>query len=88
MGRIQFFNYIMKDQVLKPGEQCLHYNINKWIKQVSFDILHYISKNVTLVQLMDTFGIVNCAVSIVGYWIFESNYKFSLPLKIDSFNHI
>ena len=57
-------------------------------KQGSFNILHDISENVTLVHLMETFVNVNHGVSIVGYWIFDSNYKFSLPLTIDPFNRI
>ena len=76
----------MKDHVHKPDDQRLHYNIHKLIKQGSFEILHDISENVTLVQLMETGGNVNDAVSIVGYWIFDSNYKFALPLTIDSLN--
>ena len=36
-------------------------------KEVSFDIIHDISENVTLVQLMDAVGDANHAVSIVGY---------------------
>ena len=57
------------------GEQRLHYKIEQWGKQGTFDILRDISETFTLVQLMDTVGNVNHAVSIVGYWIFDSNYK-------------
>ena len=57
-------------------------------KQGSFDILHEISENITLLQLMDSVGTVNHAVIIVGYWIFESNYKKELPLTLDSLNLI
>ena len=35
---------------------------------------------------METVGNVNHAVSIVGYWIFDSNYKKSLLLKLESLN--
>ena len=38
------------------------------------DILNDISKNFTLVQLMNSLGNVNHAISIVGYWIFDFNY--------------
>ena len=44
-------------------------------KKGKFDIMNDISENITLVQLMDSFGNVNHAVSIVLYWIFESNNK-------------
>ena len=53
-----------------------------------FDILHDISENVNLVQLMDSVGNVNNELSIVGYWIFDSNYKKALLLKLDSLNLI
>ena len=46
-----------------------------------FDILTYISEHVTLVQLMDYLGNVNNATSVVGYWIFDSNYEKSLVLN-------
>ena len=37
-----------------------------------------ISANVTLVQLMDSLGNVNHAISVVGNWIFDSNYERAL----------
>ena len=37
---------------------------------------------------MDSVGNVNHTVSIVGYWIFGSNYKKALPLTIHSLNII
>ena len=42
-------------------------------KNDSFDIINDISENVTLVQLMDSLGNINHAISIVRSWIFESN---------------
>ena len=38
------------------------------------------AKNVTLVQLMDTLGNANNDISIVGYWVFDSNYYQALRL--------
>ena len=40
-----------------------------------FDILNDISEDVTLVQLMDSLGNANHDISVVGYWILDSNYK-------------
>ena len=37
---------------------------------------------------MDSFGNINHAVSIVGYWIFDSNYKKALSLTLYSCNLI
>ena len=63
----------MKYYVRNTGDQSLHYNIQKWEIQGNFDIIHDISENFNLVQLMDIVGNVNHAVSIVGYSIFYSN---------------
>ena len=41
----------------------------------AFDVLNYISENYTLVQLTESIVNVNNAISIVGHWIFDSNYK-------------
>ena len=60
------------------GEHNLRYNMPIWKKNDAFGILNYSSDNFTLVQLMESLGNVNRAISIVGYWIFYSNYKKSL----------
>ena len=60
------------------GEQHLRYNMKIWHKKYVFDILNNISEYVTLVHLMYSLGYVNHSISIVGYWIFESNHKKSL----------
>ena len=59
----------------QKGKQNLIYNLTIRKKNDAFDILNEISENVTLVQLMETLGNVNHAISIVGYWIFDSNYE-------------
>ena len=53
----------------------------KYKNKGSYDILSEISIYVTLVQLMDYLGNLNHAISVVGYWIFESNYKIALVLN-------
>ena len=49
-------------------EQNIRYNLTIWIENDDFDILNDISKNVTLVQLMDSLVNVNRAIIIVGHW--------------------
>ena len=49
------------------GEQNLRCNMTIWKKNDAFDILNYNSENITLVQVMDSLGNVNHAISIVGY---------------------
>ena len=43
-----------------------------------FDILNNISEDVKLVNLMGQLGNMNHDISVVGYWIFDSNYKKAL----------
>ena len=57
-------------------------------KNDAFNILNDISENVTLVQLMDSLVNVNHAISIVGYWIFESNYEQAICLTRKSLDLI
>ena len=71
----------MKNRRNIKGEQNLQYNLTIWEKNDAFDIINDISENVTLVKLMDSLGNVNHDISIVGNWIFESNYKKALCLK-------
>ena len=53
-----------------------------------YKILEDISENFTLVQLMDSLGNVNHAISVVGNWIFESNYEKALVLNRSSLDMI
>ena len=50
------------------GGQNLRYNLTIWSENDAFDILNYISENVTLVQIMDPLGNVNNDIIIVGHW--------------------
>ena len=51
-------------------------------------MLKNISANVTLVQLMDSLVNVNHAISVVGGWIFDSNYERALVLNKESLDMI
>ena len=52
MNGIYFDNAIMKNRRKIKGDQNLRYNLTIWKKNDAFDILNYISDNITLVQLM------------------------------------
>ena len=71
----------MKNRRKIKGEHKLRYNLIIWKKNYAFDILNEISEDVTLVQLMDSLENMNNAISIVGHWIFDSNYNKALCLK-------
>ena len=51
----------------------MHYILARYKNKGSYEIMTDISKNVTLVQLMDYLGNANHAISDVRYWLFESN---------------
>ena len=70
-------------QAREKGEKCLCYNIKQWKINRKFGILKYISEHVTLDQFMETVGNVHPVVSIVGNWIFDSKYKYSLTLTTE-----
>ena len=63
------------------GKPRVYYSLRKYKNMGSCDILTDISEHVTLVQLMDYLGNVSHAISVVGYWIFESNHEKTLLLN-------
>ena len=73
-NRIDFVNAILKSGGVHKGEPKGHCGLIKYKQTGYYNILKDISENVTLVQLMDSLGNVNHDISVVGYWIFESNY--------------
>ena len=79
-SRIHFDNYIMKDRIKIKGEHNLQYNLTIQKKNCAFGILNNISEYVDLVQLMESIGNLNHVISVVGYWIFDSNYDKALWL--------
>ena len=54
----------------------------------SFIILKKISEHITLARLMDYLGNMNHGISVLGYWIFESNYEKELVLNREPLNII
>ena len=79
-NRIHFANAIIKNRRKIRGEHNLRYNLAIWKKNDAFYILNDINEGVTLVQLMESLGNVNNAISISGNWIFYSKYKKSFFL--------
>ena len=71
----------MRNNKRNKGEARVHYKLIKYKKKGDYKILEDISANVTLVQLMDSLGNVNHAISVVGNWIFDLNYERALVLN-------
>ena len=59
----------------------MYYSLRKYKEKGSYDILTDISEHVTLFQLMYYLGNANNAISVVGYWILDSNYEKALVLN-------
>ena len=85
---IHFATDIMINNKRNKGETRVHYKLIKYKKMGDYDILENISANVTLVQLMNSLGNVNHAISVVGSWIFDSNYERALVLNKASLDMI
>ena len=79
---------MMKNRREIKGEQNLQYNLTIWKEKDDYDITNNINDDVTLVQLMESPENDNRAVSIVGYFIFDSNYKKELFLTQESLDII
>ena len=82
-----FSNDILKNRKIK-GEPKLHYSLITYKKKGSYDILKDISEHVTLVHSTIFLGNVNNDISVVGYWIFDSNYKRAHVLNRESLDMI
>ena len=80
-NRIDFANDILKNKRRNIGEVRVHYKLIKYKKKGEYKILEEISANFTLFRLMDSLGIVNHAISVVGNWVFDSKYEKSLVLN-------
>ena len=80
-NRIDFANAIMKNEKKLKVEPRVYYSLRKYKKVGSYDILVDISEHVALVKLIYSLGNVNHVISVLGYWIFDSNYEKSLVLN-------
>ena len=85
---IDFANSILKNEKIIQSKPRVYYSLVKYKQKGSYDFLEDISKDVTLVQLMDSLGNVNHTISVVGYWIFDSNYEKSLVVNRSSLDMI
>ena len=85
---IDFANAILKNENKIKGKPRVYHILVKYKHTGSYDVLKDISENVTLVQLMDSLVNINHAISVVGYYIFDSNYKKALALNRESLEMI
>ena len=80
-NRIDFANDIILNNKRNKGEARVHYQLIKYKKMGDYKILEDISANFTILN-------VNHAISVVGNWIFESNYERALVLNKASLDMI
>ena len=87
-NRIDFANEIMLNRKINKGEARVNYKLIKYKNKGDYKILEDLRANITLVQLIDTLWIVNHAISVVGSWIFDSDYERALVLNKASLDMI
>ena len=85
---IDFADDILKNKKRNKGETKVYYSPMKYKQKGLYKILEDISEKFTLVQLMDSLENVNHAISVVGNWIFDSNYEKSFVLNRASLDMI
>ena len=74
----------MKNKLRHKCEQHPRYDMRILNKYSRFDILNDIREKFPSAELMESLVNVNHDISIVGYWIFDSNYEQSLHLIRES----
>ena len=87
-NRIHFATDIMINNKINKGEARVHYKLIKYKNKGDYKIFEYISAKFTLVQLMNSLGNVNHAISVVGSWIFDLNCERALVLNKSSLDMI
>ena len=55
------------------GKPRVYYSPRKYKNMGSYDIMTDISEHINIFQLMDYLGNANHDISVIGYWIFDSN---------------
>ena len=80
-NRVDFANAILKKEKRIQSKPRVYYSLRKYNQKGYYDIMTDIIENGTLVQLMDSLVNVNHAISVVGYWIFDSNHNKALVLN-------
>ena len=88
VNRIDFANDILKNKKRNVVEARVYYNLIKYKKMREYKKfgrhqwkLYLSLVNGFIVQLMDSLGNVNHAISVFGNWIFDSNYEKALFLN-------
>ena len=79
---------LCKIEKINKGEPRVHYSLERYRQKGEYDIFKDITANFTLVQLMDSLGNANHAISVLGSWIFDSNYERALFLNKESLDMI
>ena len=72
---------ILKNEKKTTGEDKLYDRPGKYATMGWLDIFTDIGEHVNLVQLIDSIGNVDNDISVVWYWIFDSNYVEGIVLN-------
>ena len=85
---MDFAKFVMLGRARKVGETRQKYNVvdmNR-VSSKKFALFDMVDLSIKVVQIQDKKNIINHAVTIVGRWIFDANFKYALPLSMSSMN--
>ena len=85
--RLKLDQYVALNHLRKKGKpRCkLSYKLSK--EEDGYDTLLDISMHPKLIQLKDFIGGIHHCVTVVGKWMFDSNFTFALPLTKDNLDY-
>ena len=89
-NRMDFATDVMlsHDRVRMFEEPRLRYTATFYVRDDQYDVVKEISKHITLLQLEDVKGSISHSCTVVGKWIFDSNFAYALPLSTKSLDLI
>ena len=76
----QSFSVSSKTYYINKGDRTSHWVGNSKLKELDINDLFEMKHMIKDMEL-DSLGNVNHDISVIGYWIFDSNYKRSLVLN-------
>ena len=73
---------------IEKNEKILYYRIEEWNTSTPYDILRNESAYPTVCFLLDIWHRTDNCIKFCGKWIFDSNFKATLPLTQVFLNYI
>ena len=85
--RIKFAQDVVLNQVRDKGKRWCKLSYKSLKEEYGYDTLLDISTYLTLIQLKYSLGGNHHFVTVVGKWIFDINFTFSIPLTKENLEY-